>query len=308
MRQPGQPVSSSSAAENHSVSAERQSPGSQTKGQAKESSPPPPRRDVTLLSLERGSALVIACDSCGGVGEKPGDAVQVPPEITGYYTCRVAALEVLSMGACILSVIDTLSVEWEPTGRRILAGIRKFLVEAGLAESIAVNGSTEENFAMTQTAMGITVIGQAPAGKLITAAAQPGDLLVAAGLPKVGHEIRHPLDPEVVSLDDFMTIRQQEGVHDMIPVGSKGIRYEGELLGALSGLQVRWREQPDQGGGRMQIRGDLSQGVTVTVDLSKSGGPATCVLAAMTRKAFEDLAGRVKAPFHILGSLYPKTG
>ncbi len=244
------------------------------------------QRDITLLSVSPEKALVIACDSCGGVGQKSADLVQVPPEITGYYTCRVAIMEVLAVGAGIRLVIDTLSVEWEPTGRRIMGGIEKCLEEAGLEKAVAINGSTEENFPMTQTAMGITVIGEVGSEALLSGVSEEGDWVVTIGLPKVGHEIVHPVDEEVLSLTNFLVLRDQAGVKDIIPVGSRGIAHEAQLLAALNGLQVAWHQ-------------------SLSVDPDKSGGPATCAVAAMTQGAYEILSEKLTCPLHPVGRLVP---
>ena len=242
------------------------------------------QRDLTLLPVSPEEFLVIACDSCGGVGDKPADVVQVPPEITGYYTCRVALMEVLSVGAEIRLVIDTLAVEWIPTGERILAGIHQCLEAAGLEKTVALNGSTEENFPMTQTAMGITVIGGVSKEGLINGVSRDGDWVVTIGSPKVGHEIQHPVDKEVVSLKDFITLRNTPGVNDILPVGSRGIAYEAQLLGDLNKLHIDWQNP-------------------LTVDIYKSAGPATCAVAAMTREAYEKLSTELTCPLHPIGRL-----
>ena len=242
------------------------------------------QRDITLLPVAPDKVLVIACDSCGGVGEKPADLVQAPPEITGYYTCRVAVMEVLAVGADIRLVIDTLAVEWSPTGQRIMDGIHQCLEEAGLEKTVALNGSTEENFPMTQTAMGITVMGEADKKALLSGVSEENDWVVSVGLPKVGQEIVQPVDDEVVALKDFISLRNQTGVKDIIPVGSRGIGHEATLMGQLNGLQVEW-QQP------------------LSVDINKSAGPATCAVAAMTREAYETLAGKLTCPLHKIGRL-----
>lgn len=244
------------------------------------------QRDITLLPVSQEELMVIACDSCGGVGNKPEDVVQVPPEITGYYTCRVALMEVLSVGADIRLVIDTLAVEWRPTGEKILAGIHQCLEEAGLSKTVSLNGSTEENFVMTQTAMGITVIGGVSRERLLSGISQENDWVVSVGLPKVGHEIIHPVDEEVVLLKDFITLRSTVGVKDIIPVGSRGVGHEAQLLGQLNELQIDWQSPSP-------------------VDIHKSAGPATCAVAAMTREAYEELAKKLTCPLHPIGRLSP---
>ena len=43
-------------------------------------------RDVSFIELNADLYLAIACDSCGGIGEKERDVVCVPPYIVGRFT------------------------------------------------------------------------------------------------------------------------------------------------------------------------------------------------------------------------------
>ena len=223
------------------------------------------QRDMTILTLSDHQCLLIACDSCGAVGEKEKDLVQVSPEITGYYTCRVAALEILTAGGQVQAVIDTLAVEWDPTGKEIYKGIQRFLKEAGL-EATAINGSTEENFPTVQTAMGITVIGTAAEATMRLNKCQRDDELWVLGLPKVGNEIKHPFDPEVASIGAIQALLQDPRITGMIPVGSKGVGHEASLLAKESRMEIEW-------------------GTNLPASLEKSAGPATCVVMSMDPQA-----------------------
>ncbi len=239
-------------------------------------------RDITLI--DRGnSCLVIGCDSCGGVGEKPLDLVKASPEIVGYYTTRVALMEVFSVGATPLSVVNTLSVEMEPTGRRILGGIRQLLQEADLSLDI-LNGSTEENFEMQQTAMGITVMGEVSRNHLKIGTAQGGDLIMLLGLPKVGSEIKQPYDDEIGSLANFMKLVQHPQVGDIIPVGSKGIYYEAQLLAALNHRQLKLN-------------------TSVEIDINKTAGPATSIIFSVSAHGLEDVSRVIDQPLYKIGLL-----
>ena len=240
-------------------------------------------RDISLLPLTDDQLLVVACDSCGGVGNKRYDAVKVDPETVGYYTCRVALMEVMAVGAAVRLVVDTLAVEWEPSGQRIYAGIQRAMSEAKLSMD-AINGSTEENFPMSQTAMGITVVGTVHPDGYRSAFSKPGDQLVVAGIPKVGKEIRHPTDRDVIAMDDFMKLRNHPAVKDMIPVGSSGIRSETMLISRLNQLSVNWLG-------------------THGLDLDKSAGPATCLVAAVDPRGISELKNRLKAPLTVVALL-----
>jgi hydrogenase maturation factor HypE len=56
-------------------------------------------RDVDIVTLPNKDILVIACDSCGGIGLKDQDVVKAPPFIVGKYTARVCLMEVFAVGA-----------------------------------------------------------------------------------------------------------------------------------------------------------------------------------------------------------------
>lgn len=145
-------------------------------------------RDLTIVRRGGGRVLVIGCDSSASIGNKPMDAVQTPPAVAGYYAARVAVMEVLSVGAEILTVIDTLAVEKEPTGNEIIRGIHRLLQEAGLTAA-HVNGSTEDNFVTCQTGIGITVIGEADETQLKLGCSSAGDCIVMLGEPLVGSAV-----------------------------------------------------------------------------------------------------------------------
>jgi hypothetical protein len=80
-------------------------------------------RDHTLIELEKGSTLVIACDSCGGIGLKEGDVLKVPPEVTGRYAARVVLLEVLCAGAEVVCLANAVCNEMKPTGHSDRTGV-----------------------------------------------------------------------------------------------------------------------------------------------------------------------------------------
>ncbi|WP_129409246.1 AIR synthase related protein [Marinitoga lauensis] len=115
---------------------------------------------MTIINVCDNKELAIACDSSGGIGNKQMDIIKVPPDIVGYFTAHVALAEIISYGAFPIAVIDTLSVELNDTGKEIIKGIKKALEQLGINENKIITGSTEENFPVVQTGMGITVIGE----------------------------------------------------------------------------------------------------------------------------------------------------
>lgn len=222
-------------------------------------------RDLTLAEWSAGDILVIACDSLGAIGEKELDQVRASYRALGSYTARVPLMEVLAAGAEPLVVVNTLCMEMDPGGISVIAGINDELELAGLAGQVAVTGSTEENMLTRQSGVGVTVIGKAAKSELRLGRSQAGDLVVCLGVPLVGEEVLQSAkqaNPALVK--DLLRL---PWIRELLPVGSKGILYEaGEL--------ARWS------GHNLVLCRDCS------VDLSKSAGPATCLLAAMAEEYF----------------------
>jgi hypothetical protein len=215
-------------------------------------------RDVEIIPLEGEQCLVVACDSCGAVGTKELDAVRAPLWVVGRYTARVALFEVLAAGAEIKAVSVAISNEPSPTGEEILRGVREEL--SGLeAKDIPTAISTEKNMATRQTAVGVTVVGVCRKRDLRLARSRPGDIVYCLGTPKVGDEVGGPDDDTAVQLKHLATLLKWEGVHDVIPVGSRGIRWEAETLSDAVGRKLVL--EPQSG-----------------LDLDKSAGPCTCIV------------------------------
>ena len=83
-------------------------------------------RDLSIIAIGEEKVLVIACDCAGGIGPKAGDAIKVSAEIIGRFTARVALMEVLAIGAEPISLVNTLSVEYNPTGKGIIEGMIQY--------------------------------------------------------------------------------------------------------------------------------------------------------------------------------------
>lgn len=218
-------------------------------------------RDLSILKVG-GIELVIACDSVGGIGPKPGDSYYATPQMCGHFAARVPLLELLCARAKPVMLIDTLCVEWDPVGQQIIEAIRDIASQVGLPPE-AVNGSTEDNVATTTTGLGITAIGMMDeAAKVRAGGSVPGDIVLCLGAPRsaphdeicIGH-------PGLVALGTVMTVVRLGAVHDALPVGSKGCLWEAEQLAASAGLVLSWKSG-------------------TKIDPHKSAGPSSCVLVS----------------------------
>ncbi|NMA55107.1 MAG: hypothetical protein GX952_04130 [Firmicutes bacterium] len=244
-------------------------------------------RDLTLVRVAGPNYLVIACDSDGGIGPKVHDTVYTTGYWLGRLAARVPLMEVMASGAAPLLVLNALSVELEPTGKSIIAGVRAEAAAAGLTDPAAVSGSTEENVPTVATGVGVTVIGVGQEALLKPGTGRAFELVAAVGVPKSA-----PAD-DVTSSDrdiaDLSTVRSLLGlsfIGDILPVGSKGIAYEARQMAMAAGLNLL-----------------LDQGCPL--DVNKSAGPSTCVLVSLPENCLPQLAAAVDKPVAPVGQLVP---
>jgi selenophosphate synthetase-related protein len=226
-------------------------------------------RDLSLIDLDNETTLVIACDSSGAIGMKEGDALKVPPLYVGKFTARVPLLEVLSTGAEVMVITNNVCNEMEPTGKEMIKGISEELAEASIDDAV-LTGSTEENFKTISTAVGITVIGVVLNNLLKVNTAAAGAYVISAGLPKVGDEINYVNDEEIISYTQLKTLLSLDNVYEIIPVGSKGIAYECGQIALYNNLKINFEKN-------------------LKIDIYKSSGPATCVIAAVKADSINEI-------------------
>jgi hypothetical protein len=204
------------------------------------------KRDLIIQSISKNKTMVIATDCSGACGEMDNDIVNVPVEVATYYTARVAFMEVMSIGA--MPIAYTFSNFMEDKFDAVQRGIKKFLDELGI-NNLKNIGSTETNFKMVQSAIGITVIGMID--KYEDQSYE--DLSYACiGYPLVGNEVLN--NPEnILSMQGFLDLLNDEKVMSILPVGSKGVKWE---MKYVFGVDVQ----------------------SSKIDVEKSAGPSTCVV------------------------------
>ncbi len=242
-------------------------------------------RDLTLLDLFDDFSLVIACDSDGAIGSKPNDVIKISNYALGRFAARVPLMEILCSGAVPLTVVDTLSVEMNPTGQEIIEGIVDEMVAAGIQSKDVITGSTEDNIPTLQTGIGVVVIGLVHSKDFRPGKSEAGDIVVCIGLPKSGPDDHISLDDqEIISLASLRALNRIDLIHDLLPVGSRGIAYESSLLADTAELNfIREKE--------------------VTIDIGKSAGPSTCILATLAEQHLSEIRKIVRHPIHLIGYL-----
>jgi len=243
------------------------------------------RGDVSILKVPTGHAIVAGSTSSGAIGPKEMDKVKVDGRMLGKFLARVALMDVSATGAFPLLLSVTLGVEKEPTGNAIIEGIRGEARSIGLDPNQVIMENTEDNFETLQTGVGLTVIGFANEEELRIGKTCPGDLIVAIGKPKVGDEvILAEARGEIADLKNVTQLSQRKYVHDIWPVGGFGIASEAKMMAYGVGRQLKTCE----------VQG---------LDLNKSAGPATVVLATIDRDSLEDLKSLIPKPINVVGEI-----
>lgn len=226
-------------------------------------------RDL-LLFRSGATVFVLACDSNASIGHKPHDALQQDPSETGYSASKVPMMEVIAAGATPFVLIDNLCCELEPTGRQLLVGIERLIAESGL--DVVITGSDETNMPTVQTGIGVTVIGVAADDELRLGRTAPGDTIYCVGTPADGRRV--PFvdgEPGIATPREVLAAATVAGVHEMLPVGSRGVGYE---IGQLGGADFRLVDPSP-------------------IDLEVSAGPSTCFLVSGRDIDRDELAAAV---------------
>lgn len=193
------------------------------------------------------------------------DVVKISPDIVGYFGAHVALCENIAYGATPITIVNTLSVEMNNTGKEIIKGIKKAAKLIDIDTENVITGSTEENFPTIQTGIGITVIGIKE--KNINFKTEKENIAILVGLPKVGEEVLNSND--ILTLDILKRLRDNNYIHEIVPIGSKGILYEINEISKLWDLEFKL--------------------LNYNVDLYKSAGPATCAVITLKEENLKNL-------------------
>ena len=241
-------------------------------------------RDVVLLKLDQRRILTVSCDSTGAVGAKPLDELKVGAATVGKFALRVTLMEIVAVGAKPICISVSLCVEPLPTGREIMKGVRRELRASGF-EGVSIVQSSEKNFLVRQTSVGATATGLVDDPQLRVGRCKRGDLVIAIGNPCVGREV---IDCDragvIANLDDVSDLLEFGYVHEIIPVGSKGILREANVVAADS----RLRFYPTR---------------KATVNMKKTAGPSTVILCAVIPTRLPELQKAIDKPLSFVGEL-----
>ncbi len=244
-----------------------------------------PIRDLTKIDLGNEFSLVVAVDSDGGIGSRAHDLVKVPEYVLGRFAMRVPLMEILSCGAIPIAAFDMLTVPMDELGKEIIRGVRDELAEAGLGADFPLSGSTEDNVPTSSTGVATTVVGVVHQDDFRPGISKPGDRVLCVGLPKSAPDDEIALDDqEIVRPAHINELLRMRGVHDLLPVGSRGVSYEARELARSAGLEF-------------MVTGDAR------LDVDKSAGPSTCALASVSAEESGSVARGLRVPVVEFGKL-----
>lgn len=220
-------------------------------------------RDLVLLHIAAEEIVCIACDSSGGYGPKPNDVRAASGFDVGFAVAKVPLMEVLAAGATPRALVNNLCVEMKPTGLPILDGIRAACALTGY--DVEVTGSDETNIPTTTTGVGTTVIALLDRAANRLGSSRAGDQLLVVGKSLGGdpeHADYREGDNAVAGIDTILAMLAADGVHEILPVGSRGIAYECGELASAAGLTYDLKPNPG-------------------VDLIRSAGASTAVICSV---------------------------
>ncbi|WDV47618.1 hypothetical protein PV797_08015 [Clostridiaceae bacterium M8S5] len=224
-------------------------------------------RDLVSFDIGLNKKLVVTTDCSGSCGMLEFDDVKVSNEVVAYFTARVALMELMSTKAVPIgySVLNLTSKSYEP----IHLGVKRALRECNITDLKSIS-SSETNFIMRQTAIGVTFLGILDC---FHKEDYKDDIAYGVfGKPLVGNEVLEQID-DVLSLEDFSKILKDDDILEIIPVGSKGIKTEFEGYFDKKLIDNK------------------------AIDIIKSAGPSTCIIVSYKYDSNKCLKERYKDLF-----------
>ena len=170
--------------------------------------------------------LIITSDNSGAIGQKEHDVVQVPDEMTSYFSARVNFLEQLANFSKPTDII-LLNFSSDAAWQRYISGIQKFFEEVNL-EFPRISGSTETNIPTLQSGVGMTMIGKQFRNEKTVENLH----WYSYGMPLVGEQLLAAPE-QVANVKKIVQAFKNGLIEQVIPVGSKGVLHELENLGVM---------------------------------------------------------------------------
>lgn len=208
--------------------------------------------------------LIFTTDNSAAIGEKEFDEITAPDSLTAKFSGRVALLEQWAAGGEPVAILlhnFSGAKHWD----QYVAGIEELFQEAGVP-SIPITGSSETNMTTLQSALSVTIIG-----KKTKDVSYSNLVWFVYGSPLTGEDVLAKPE-EIANLKPIHELINAGTIDVVWPVGSKGIAHE---MQTMLGKEV-------------SVIDDL--------DLTRSGGPSTCVIIGVKSENCELLKEQLKNP------------
>ncbi len=148
-----------------------------------------------------------------------------------------------------------------------------------------MTGSTEDNFPTIQSGFGITAIGILDPSFNRLQSTQKGDCIFRAGIPQSGIHIPYSeRDPSVAEIRTVYLLSQMKEVHEILPVGSKGVLYEATQLAECVNRNLKIYEN-------------------LNIDIHTSAGSSTAVLVTAPSSAEPYIRKISGKPVNLVGEI-----
>lgn len=208
------------------------------------------------------NGLIVSIDNSGCIGTKEQDIVQVPNEITAYFTARTAILEQLCAGAVPIRLIMA-NFSGDDVWTEYVQGFKRAFFEMGM-EMPPLMGSSETNFQSLQSAVSLTLLGK----RQFEQTTDHCEFYVV-GKPLVGNDVIENLH-KTAQLNELFVGLKNGFIQTVWPTGSKGIGAE--------------------------ITRFVGENYTADVNLTSSAGPSCAVLVAVKKEHEEIFKTSISAP------------
>lgn len=240
-------------------------------------------RDLSVVMLGE-TYMVVACDSCGGIGLKEYDIVKLSPDKMAYITMNVICCELASLRIKPSVIINNVCAEMNNTGKMIIEGINEYMKDYFPDREFILTGSTEENFKTVQTGIGLSVIGYKNSKEFIIPKSDLGDFIAVIGRSKLGQEVIDD-EGEILNSKELWKLLDLSCINEVIPAGSKGLSYEINQL---------------------NIKGEVLLYNNIKTDLEKSAGPASCAVVTISKENMKNFEENLTIPYEIIGEIMSK--
>lgn len=224
------------------------------------------RRDVVIIKKNDLKSIVIATDFAQCIGNLSNDQLKIPFETVLHFTLRSVIAEIISIGS--IPFMLTFSNSFGDEGYKHIEKAVEEIRDELLLDSLDFLVSTEKNFCPLETALSITCMGESNNGTFRIKTPKSA-ILGIIGEPLVGQEV---LNNELLSLKKLSELLSIEGVHEILPVGSKGINHELKYF-----TDKKWSDS--------------------LYDGKKSAGPSTCFIISYEDSSEENIKKQCNQPF-----------